>query len=164
MLHLFLLVALTLGTSAAAYAQGVPKVSTQKWRPKDGIYVVPGPNFATRCGDQAEAYVELAENSIGGNEYGCTIHKMTDPAPGLMKLEATCDDAQTEKSKKELILLKRIDDSTFLWSHIVRGANKDGVKFAYCPEDAQQTYRETEARSKAEAEQNAAAEKSRQKQ
>ncbi|CCE11304.1 exported hypothetical protein [Bradyrhizobium sp. STM 3843] len=148
--HILLPVALMIGTGAAAYAQDSSKLPAQKWRPKDGIYAVPGPDHATRCGDQAEAYVELGENFIGGNEYGCSIRKITDLAPGRMKLEAQCDDAQTEKPKNELILLKRIDDYTFSWSQITRGASTAGVTFAYCPEDAQRTYRENSARAKEE--------------
>ncbi|MGJ4946429.1 hypothetical protein ACQR1W_38140 [Bradyrhizobium sp. HKCCYLS1011] len=142
--HILLPIALMIGTGgAAAYAQDSSKPPPQKWRPKDGIYAVPGPDHATRCGDQAEAYVELGENFIGGNEYGCAIRKITDLAPGRMKLEAQCDDAQTEKPKNELILLKRIDDNSFSWSQITRGASTPGVTFAYCSEDAQRTYRET---------------------
>ena len=135
------------------------KPTSEKWRPKDGIYAVPGPNFATRCGDQAEAYVELAENFIGGNEYGCQIQKITDPSPGLVRLEATCDDAQTEKPKKESILLKRIDARTFSWSHITVGKKDPSTAFSYCPDAAQRTYRENEARDKAEAGRKAADER-----
>ncbi|WP_316228848.1 hypothetical protein [Bradyrhizobium sp. SZCCHNR1070] len=148
--YIFLALALMTSMGAAAYAQDGSKPPPQKWRPKDGIYAVPGPDHAARCGDQAEAYVELGENFIGGSEYGCAIRKITDLAPGRMKLEALCDDAQTGKSKNELILLKRIDDNIFSWSQITRGASAAGVKFAYCPEDAQRTYRENSARAKEE--------------
>jgi hypothetical protein len=155
---------LILGISTVASAQDASKIAASKWRPTDGIYAVPGANFSARCRDQAEAYVRLADNLIAGNEYGCKIKKMTDTAPGQLKLEAACSDAQTETTKNELILLKRIDDRTFSWRHVTAGTKDPGIKFSYCPEDAQQTDRENEARSKAEAEQNSVPQKSQQKQ
>jgi len=156
--------ALVLSFGAGAFAQDASKPSVPKWRPKDGVYSVPGPNFDTRCSDQAEAYVELADNLIGGDEYSCKISKMTDPTPGLIRLEAACSDAQTEKTKRELILLRRIDDRTFSWRLATAGAKDPGTKFSYCSDVVQQTYRENEARSKAEAEQKATGENGRQKQ
>lgn len=162
-LRLPVISAFIFGVSAVASAQDAPKIAASKWRPKDGIYAVPGANFATRCRDQAEAYVELADNLIAGNEYGCKIKKMTDTAPGLLKVEAACSDAQTETTKNELILLKRIDDRTFSWRHITAGTKDPGTAFSYCPEDGQRTYRENEARSRAESE-KAAPQKSQQKQ
>ena len=77
---------------------------------------------------------------------------MTDPSPGFIRLEAMCDDAQTENAK-------RIDARTFAWSNIKAGKTSPGTNFAYCPDAAQRTYRENEARDKAEAERKAAEER-----
>lgn len=65
----------------------------------------------------------------------------------------------SEKPTKEVMLFKRLDDSTFLWRQVTPGSKDKGMKFSYCPEDIQQSYRENAARDKAEAERKAAEER-----
>jgi hypothetical protein len=152
------------GLSEQASGQGSAKDAQTRWRPRDGVYAVPGAGFSAQCGNMNGAFVELANNTIGGDEYRCKIGKTTDSAPDLIRFEATCEGVEVQKPTKEVILFKRLDDSTFLWRHVTPGSRDRGIKFKYCPDHIQQLYRENEARSKAEAEQKDAAEKSQQKQ
>jgi len=162
-LRLALLATFALGVCDHASAQDASR-SPPKWRPKDGVYAVPGPGFSAQCGEMNGAFVELAANSIGGDEDHCKISKMIDGAPGTLKVEATCEGVQAEKPSKEVYVLSRLDESTFLWRQITPGKKSDrGTKFSYCPEDIQLLYRENVARDKAEAERKAAEEHSQQK-
>ena len=164
-LHFGLVPALALGLGTHAFAQNSSQPSASKWRPKDGVYAVPGTGFGAQCGDMNGAFVELAANSIGGDEDHCKISKMTDSASSTVKLEATCDGVQASAPSRQVFLLKRIDDNTFLWRQITPGKKTDrGTKFSYCPEEIQLLYRENAARDKAEAEQKAARERAQQKQ
>jgi hypothetical protein len=111
-----------------------------------------------------EAFVELSDKSLGGEEYGCTVGKLTDTARGAIKLDVTCDDSQAGRSFKETILLSRIDDNMIFWRGTSHGKFKQpGARFLYCPEEVQRLRREANARDKAAAEQKAAEEQARQK-
>ena len=126
------------------------------------MYAVPGPKFNDNCGDQL-AFIELADNLVGGSEYGCKVRKLKDAAPDTIKLDVTCDDAETETSLNEVILLKRLDDNTVFWRGTSHGKfERGGMRFAYCPEEFQRMRRERRARDKAEAEQKAAEERAKQ--
>jgi hypothetical protein len=162
-LRLALLATFALGACEHACAQDASR-SPPKWPPKDGVYDVPGPGFSAQCGEMNGAFVELAANSIGGDEDTCTISKMIDSAPGTLRLEATCEGVQIEKPSKEVYLLSRLDEGTFLWRQITPGKESNrGTRFSYCPEDIQRLYRENVARYKAEAERRAAEKRSQQK-
>ena len=103
-------VACVFGTTQVS-AQDIAKPHVEKWRPKEGIYAEPDSKFNDTCNEGNGAFVELADNLVGFSEYGCTVWKLMDAAPGTVKLDVTCDDAQTETSLKEVVVLKRIDDN-----------------------------------------------------
>jgi hypothetical protein len=160
-----LLIALVLGASFPCLAQNTSQAAAvDKWRPKEGLYAVPDPKFNDTCEEGNGAFVELADNNVGFDEYGCTVRKLTDAAPGTIKIDATCNDAQTETSLKEVVLLKRIDDNTIFWRSTSHGKfTPGGIRLTYCPEDSQRAYREARARDKADAERKAAEERAKQK-
>ena len=141
-------------------AQDTSKPNIEKWRPKEGAYAEPGTKFNDTCDELNGAFIELADNKVGFDEYGCTVRKLRDTAPGTIKLDATCDDAQTETSLKEVVLLKRLDDNTIFWRSTSHGKfTPGGIRLTYCPEKAQRVHREANARDKAEAERKAAEER-----
>ena len=161
-LHRVFAVAYFLCGATAVFAQGTAKPNGEKWRPKEGLYAVPGPKFSDSCEDE-HAFIELADNLVGGSEYGCKVRKLTDTAPGVIKLDVTCDDAQTETSRKEVIVLKRLDDKTVFWRGTDHGKfTPRGMRFTYC-EEFQRAHREANARDRAAAEQKAAEERAKQK-
>ena len=147
-----------LAVGVEASAQDASKTPASSWRPKEGVYAVPGKTFEMRCGELGDAFIDFADNLIGGSEYGCEVRKTTASAPGALKIEADCFDAQTEQTKRELIMLKRVDDRSFSWRHITAGSKDRGITFSYCPEAVQELNREDKARSKAEADQKRASE------
>ena len=147
-----------LAVGVEASAQDASKTPASSWRPKEGVYAVPGKTFEMRCGELGDAFIDFADNLIGGSEYGCEVRKTTASAPGALKIEADCSDAQTEQTKRELILLKRVDDRSFSWRNITAGSKDRGTTFSYCPEAVQESNRQNQARSKAEADQKGASE------
>jgi len=58
-----------LGASTPTFAREGTKPAMENWRPKDGLYASPGANFHDRCLERTEVFVELADKSIGGDEY-----------------------------------------------------------------------------------------------
>jgi hypothetical protein len=164
-----------LGLGAPAFAQDAIKPAIEKWRPKDGTYAAPGKDFNNQCGEFGDVIIELTEKRIAGNEWSCHVTKLSDAAPGAIRLEMSCDDYNLglaindpkpyDRKFKEVMLLKKLDDMTILVRKTSNG------KFAYprwrasyCPEDAQRMYIEVKAKDKAEAEQKAAEERAKQKQ
>jgi hypothetical protein len=146
-------------------AQDIAKQTVGKWRPKEGVYAIPGPDHDNRCMQRDEAFVELSDNSLGGEEYGCTVSKLTDTATGGIRLDVICDDSQAGKSLKEVILLNRIDENTIFWRGTSQGKFKrPGARLLYCQEEVQSLRREANARDKAEAERKAADQRAKQKQ
>jgi hypothetical protein len=159
-LGVFAVTCLLVGGLIPTFAEDVAKLTAGKWRPKEGVYAVPGPDHVDRCMERDEAFVELSDNSLGGDEYGCTVNKLADTAPGAIKLDVTCDDSQAGRSFKEVILLNKVDDNTIFWRGTSRGKLKQpGARFLYCPEEVQRLRREANARDKAEAERRAAEER-----
>jgi hypothetical protein len=161
---------LSAGTST--FAQGTSKPATEKWRPTEGTYAAPGANFSLRCGEDGDVIVELKDNSISGNEWSCKVTRLTDTAPGDIRLDMVCHDYNLaefldtkdpnpeERKFKEIMLLRKIDEKSMFVRKTVNGKFKDpDWRASYCPEDAQRMYIEAVARGKAEAEQKAAEEK-----
>jgi len=129
--------------SAPTFAQENAKPTTEKWRPKDGTYVGPGHDYDS-CLDFGDLIVEFAEKRIGGNEYECKISKLTDTAPGTIKLAVICTDIEREKPYNEIILLKRIDEKTIFYRQTTNGKFKyAGGQLSYCHEEAQRMYIES---------------------
>jgi hypothetical protein len=79
-------------TTTTAFAQDSAKASSEKWRPKEGTYAGPGADFSVRCGEFGDFIVELNEKSISGNEWSCKISRLTDTAPGAIRLDMICND------------------------------------------------------------------------
>ena len=159
--------ALTCLSSAAmpACAQDSTKPAMEKWRPKDGTYAEAGKNFESRCGEFGDVTVELAEQSISGSEWGCKITKLTDTAPGAIRLNMTCNDynlAQNinehdpnpyDREFKEIMLLRKINEKTLVVRKTENGRfTAPRWQAFYCSEAAQRMYTEAKAKSKAEAE------------
>lgn len=163
-----------LNTQAPAAAQGGPKPHAQpsikaqmeKWRPKNGIYEEFG--HGERCGESTDLFIELTEKIIAGFEYSCVINKLTDTAPGAIKLDMTCADHNlaeyigdpnpNDRTFKETVLLKKIDEKTIFVRKTINGRFKDPAwKASYCPEKwqlaerrARREEKELNAREKAE--------------
>ncbi len=161
--------ACVLGPVAPTLAQDATKPAAEKWRPKEGTYASPGKGFADACGEFGDLIVELREKDISGHEWSCKVTKLTDTGPGAIKLAMTCYDynlaefiKKPEETKfEEVMLLKKIDERSMLVRKTLDGKFKDPEwRAAYCPEDAQRMYVEATAKSKAEAKQKAAEEKS----
>jgi hypothetical protein len=166
--------ALALLSSAVttAFAQDSTKSAGEKWRPKGGLYATPGADFRSRCGEYGDIIIELGEKSISGNEWSCDITKLTDTAPGAIRLDMTCNDYNLaefinskdpnpyERKFKEIVLLRRIDGKSVFVRKSQNGKFKGpDWRASYCPEDAQRLHAEATARDKAEAEQKAAEER-----
>jgi hypothetical protein len=162
-----------MGVSARAVAQDSAKQAMEKWRPKNGTYNVQGQDLLKRCMESDNLDIELVERTIRGNEWNCKITKLTDTAPGAIRLDMTCDDYNLaeflypkdpnadERKFKEIMLLRKIVGKSVLVRKTVNGKFKDpDWRASYCPEEAQRIYTEARARDKAEAEQKAAEERS----
>jgi hypothetical protein len=161
-------VALTLvclmSMAATVSAQESTAAIGKKWRPKDGTYVGPGHNY-NRCGDFGDVIVELADKSISGSEWSCKVTRLTDTAPGAIRLDMTCNDYNLalfindhdpnayERKFKEVMLLRKIDGKSMFVRKTQNGKFKDPDWQAdYCSEEDQRAYTEATARNKAEAE------------
>lgn len=120
------------------------KTVVDKWRPLDGTYAEPGPEFNLRCGEYGDAQIDWADNSISGGEEDCKIIKLTDTAPGCIRLDTICTSAAREgESYKEITLLKKIDEKTIFLRETQDGKfTRSGARMAYCPEDQQRMYQE----------------------
>src|SRR5450756_873831 len=161
-----------LSADASTFAQRISKPATEKWRPKEGTYVALGADFSLRCGEFGDVIVELKDNSISGNEWSCKVSRLTDTAPGAIRLDMVCYDynlAESINSKdpnpeerkfKEIMLLRKIDGKSMFVRKTVNGKFKGpDWRASYCPDEAQRMYTEAMASNKAEAEQKAAEEK-----
>jgi hypothetical protein len=162
-----------MGVSERAVAQDSAKQAMEKWRPKNGTYNVQGQDLIKRCNESGDLDIEMVERTIRGNEWNCKITKLTDTAPGAIRLDMACDDYNLaeflnpkdpnpdERKFKEVVLLKKIDDNAIVVRRTRNGKFADpNWRASYCPEEAQRIYTEAKARDKAEAEQKAAEERS----
>lgn len=133
------------------HAQEGPKSASGKWRPKDGTYAEPGPEFDARCGGYGDTQIDWSSNFISGGEEGCKITKLSDTAPGSIRLDVVCYSAEREeRSYKEIILLKKIDEKTIFVRETQDGKfRRPGGPMAYCPDELQKA---KETRRKAEEE------------
>lgn len=83
---------LLIGAAAAAFAQDSSKEALGKWRPKGGLYAKPGDKFSQICNESDALEIDISEDSVSGNEWSCKITKLTDTAPGVIRLNMTCSD------------------------------------------------------------------------
>lgn len=153
-----------LGVVLPAASQEHANLSPDKWRPKNGIYAEHDADFATRCGEFGDLRIGLGKGSISGSEWGCQIKKVTDTAPGSIRLDLTCSDYNLalninprdpnayERTFKEILLLRRANETTISVRKTLNGKFSGSWQASYCPEDAQRSYAEEQARNQAEAE------------
>jgi hypothetical protein len=107
------------GMDDQAYSQQSSKPPTEKWRPKDGVYASPGKDFEQDCDEAGYIVIDLAEKSVGGNEWNCKVTKFTGTSPEAIKLNLTCNDLNLELSSgvpgetkfKEIMFLDKIDEN-----------------------------------------------------
>lgn len=137
------------GTGLSVLAQEAAKTATDKWRPKDGTYAEPGPDFNARCGEFGDTQIDWDANRISGGEEGCKIAKLSDSAPGSIRLNVVCHSAEREgRPYKEIIVLKKIDDKTIFLRETQDGKFKrPGGQMSYCPDEAQRLYNASKKRS-----------------
>jgi hypothetical protein len=143
-----------LSSTALAFAQGSTNPSKEKWRPADGYYESPGKEFDFNCRKEYGVFtIELAEESVSGFEWSCAINKITDTAPGTIKLNMTCYDLNMPDSEgglnaqdrpfKEIMLLKRTNEKSMSVRKTLNGKFKGPAWQAdLCPEDVQRQYAE----------------------
>lgn len=133
-----------LGASFPCLAQDTPQAAAvEKWRPKDGVYAVPGADLAYRCSERTQFFVDLPNKSIGADEYDCRIRKLTDTGAGAIRLDVDCTAVPSETAVKEVMLVKKINETTISYRGTSSGKFRyPSITFAYCPEDVQQAHRE----------------------
>jgi hypothetical protein len=143
-LPIYILACLVFAT-APAFPEGSAAPLAEKWRPKNGTYAEPGTRFNARCGKFGDTQIEWAKKSINGGEEGCEIDKVSDTAPGSIKLDVLCTNSDTETPYREIILLKRVNDKTIFIRETQNGKfARDGGQMTYCPESAQRLYVDSE--------------------
>lgn len=147
---LTLFISMLLGTVASAVAQPSATSTTEKWRPTDGYYESPGRDFDSDCRKEYGVFtIELAEKSVRGFEWNCTIDRINDTTPGTIKLNMTCYDINMptsardpnagERPFKEVMLLKRINHKSMSVRKTIGGQFKwPSWQADYCPDDVQQ--------------------------
>jgi hypothetical protein len=160
---LVFVIACLLSTVTSAFAQRSAVLAKENWRPADGLYESPGKDFESDCRKEYGVFtIELTENSVHGFEWNCKIDKMTDMAPGAIKLNMTCYDINMptsardpdagERPFKEIMLLKRINKKSMSVQKTLKGKFKGpGWQADYCPEDVQRTHAEEKRRYEEEA-------------
>ena len=133
--------------SATPPAASDAKSAIAKWRPKDGVYAYRDKDFVAHCEEAAYLDIDLAKKHVGGNEWNCDVGKITDTAPGAIKLEMTCDDynlaewikAPEGKQFRETMLLNKIDQRSMYVRKTSNGKFKDARwQASYCPDEQQQ--------------------------
>ncbi|MDI1265638.1 MAG: hypothetical protein PS018_20520 [bacterium] len=157
------LVSALLGALTSALAQPSPASTLEKWRPADGYYESPGKDFDSDCRKEYGVFaIELAEKSVSGFEWNCSVNKVTDTAPGAIKLNMTCYDINMptsardpdagERPFEEIMLLKRINHKSMsVRKTIARQFKGPSWQADYCPEDVQRMHIEEKKRAKEEA-------------
>jgi hypothetical protein len=113
-----------------------------KWRPKGGAYASPGVNFDKKCSDLGDVVIDVARKYVAATDVVCKITRLTETTPSTIKLDMTCTD-ENETPRKEIMLLRRIDDNTFFLRGTQNGKFlQPGEPTSYCPEKMQRIYRE----------------------
>jgi len=152
-----------LGAATSAFAQRSATPAVEQWRPADGYYESPGKDFDSDCRKEYGVFtIELAEKSVQGFEWSCEINKITDTAPGAIKLNMTCYDINMPTSKrdpnagerpfKEIMLLERLNEKSLTVRKTLNGKFKGpSWRADYCPEDVQRAHIEEKKRVEEEA-------------
>jgi hypothetical protein len=114
------------GASAPTLAQQSPKAKTEKWRPRDGLYVVPGEVSAELCAGFGVYSIELRKKVVIGNEaFNCSIKRLTYSASDAIRLDLSCDEDRPEddikepdpnRRFKEVMTLRKKDENSLFMS------------------------------------------------
>jgi hypothetical protein len=153
-------------TGTTVLAQDNAKPATERWQPKDGLYGLPGKDLEASCGHNGVIILQLAEKSVVGDEWDCTVIRRTDTAPDAIRLNMTCSDVnldpplapnRVETEFKEVLELKRLSANSLLGNKTQNGKFPEAASWRvdYCPEKWQRSYIELKAKDKMEAEQKA---------
>jgi len=120
----------SIGASTLASGQDSTKPAIEKkWRPRDGIYGL-DPGKAGPCESFPLSDIELSKHSIGSNEiYKCNIKKVTDAAPGVLRLDASCDH-ETHGKYRDVITFRKIDETSFFARSAQFG--RSSSRLVYC--------------------------------
>jgi hypothetical protein len=110
-------------------------------------------------------YIDLAERSIGGNEWSCEVKRLTDTARASIRLDMNCYDLNLAESLnrpdknpedrtfKEVMILERISDHATSVRKTLNGKFRGPAWQAdYCPDEAQRAHDEADARARAKSE------------
>jgi hypothetical protein len=139
--------AFLISNASMALAQQQSTTTTEKWRPKDGVYAGPH-DFKASCTDAPDLFLNLAKKSISaGGEELCKIAKLDDADPGAITLDVSCTDIDRERPYRKIIRLKKINDKKIFWQATADKRltfTNPGVEVTYCPEDAQRAHRAAE--------------------
>lgn len=129
-----------MGASKPAFSQDIAKPISEKWRPKDGLYIEPSTEFTGPCEDAAPFLFELSKKRFVVDERsGCRVTRITDTAPGALRLDMICDEVDNPdegdgKKYKEVMTLRKIDDGSFFMHVTVKGKfQKPEWRVDYCP-------------------------------
>jgi len=155
-----LALAFVFGTvTTSAFAQNDAWLSSPKWRPRNGLYA----ERIADCGDSGDIDIDLGEQFVVGNEWSCKIRKLTDTAPGEIRLDLICNDYNLalfindhdpnpyEREFAEIMQFRRIDNkATFVRKTQDGKFESPGGPMVYCPKKDQQAYQDQKARDKAE--------------
>jgi hypothetical protein len=123
--------------SISAFAQGGKTLAFDKWRPKDGFYIVAGTETAGMCEDSAQYFFELSKKRVTDHvSFGCRVMKVYDTAPGALRLDLSCVDGEgDERRTKETMTFRRINEKSFFMRMSNKGRfTSRELQVDYCPE------------------------------
>jgi hypothetical protein len=135
------------------------QVSGAAWRPRDGVYAIPGTDFDDRCMKSGDAVIGLAELLVSTGASRCEASKLEDSTEASIKLEARCDvkpgqTGQVPVSKngeivfvpvgQEKIIIANSGNQTVTLQRSRHGEFSGlGQLLAYCPDPSQRAYLES---------------------
>lgn len=105
----------------------------EKWRPRDGDYIVPAEHSATEdpCRTTGDFQIAFRKKWFNAGEaFGCKINKVTDVTKDALRLDLDCDedgsggDPKDVHWQKEIAKLRRIDENSFAM-HMTKDGKKD---------------------------------------
>jgi hypothetical protein len=145
------LVFLTLSSvtaSAAAQDKTKPVPVDEKWRPKDGLYGIRTCQERDKGEDEQVVVIELAKKSINPFEQYCTITRLTDTAPGSIRLDVACTDVLTDEPFPEVFILKKVDNDKIFVRETQEGKfTRPGGRMAYCSDEDQRAYLDSQKKN-----------------
>jgi hypothetical protein len=132
------------------------KIDGAIWRPLDGVYATPGANFDDRCMKSADAVIGLADLSVSNGASHCEISKLEDSTETSIAFAARCGvkPDQTGQApilkngqivfvpvgEEKIIISKSINQTLALLKSQYGDFSKPGKFIAYCPDEAQRAY------------------------